>query len=219
VEFAAKGSAATGGSPRRPCAPRSGDRRHPLDAPVGGVPGVEHDGRAMPPTPASAPASTPPSTSIRFAAPEDVPTIHALIRALAVYERLEHQVAGTPEDLQRHLFGPRPYAEALVAQASAADTIVGFALFFHNFSTFLARPGLYLEDLFVLPSHRRQGHGRALFHALARIAVARGCGRFEWSVLDWNEPAIAFYRSIGAPPMPDWRICRITGEALESLAR
>jgi GNAT superfamily N-acetyltransferase len=198
----------------------------------------------MPPTPASTaastPASPPSSKSIRFAAPEDVPTIHALIRALAVYERLEHQVAGTQEDLQRHLFGPRPYAEALVAQASAVDAvggqpptpegeraggpasegpIVGFALFFHNFSTFLAQPGLYLEDLFVLPSHRRQGHGRALLHELARIAVARGCGRFEWSVLDWNEPAIAFYRSIGAPPMPDWRICRITGEALASLAR
>jgi GNAT superfamily N-acetyltransferase len=186
------------------------------------VPGPEHDGRAMSVTAAS--------SRIRFATPEDVPSIHALIRALAEYERLEHQVAGTPEDLRRHLFGPRPYAEALVAQPPVTDggstgdagresSLVGFALFFHNFSTFLARPGLYLEDLFVLPSYRRQGHGRALLRELARIAIDRGCGRFEWSVLDWNEPATAFYRSIGAPPMPDWRICRLTGEALASLAR
>jgi GNAT superfamily N-acetyltransferase len=153
---------------------------------------------------------------IRPATPGDVPTLHALIRELARYEKLEHQVTGTPDDLGEHLFGARPYAEALVA--SAGDAPVGFALFFHNYSTFLARPGLYLEDLFVLPEHRRNGHGRALLRELARIAVARRCGRFEWSVLDWNEPAIAFYRSIGAPPMDEWRICRLTGEGLTRLA-
>src|ERR1700678_1619599 len=149
---------------------------------------------------------------IRAATPADVPAIHALILALARYEKLEHQVTGTADDLREHLFGVRRYAEALVADEGAA--VVGFALYFHNYSTFLARPGIYLEDLFVLPDHRRRGHGRALLGELARIAVERGCGRLEWSVLDWNEPALRFYASIGAPAMPDWRICRLTGDGL-----
>jgi GNAT superfamily N-acetyltransferase len=153
---------------------------------------------------------------IRPAAPADVPAIHALIRALALYEKLEHQVTGTADSLREHLFGARRYAEAIVAEEGGA--VVGFALYFHNYSTFLARPGIYLEDLFVLPDHRRRGHGRALLGELARIAVERGCGRLEWSVLDWNEPALRFYASIGAPAMPDWRICRLTGEGLARLA-
>jgi GNAT superfamily N-acetyltransferase len=155
---------------------------------------------------------------IRLAVPADVQTIHHLIRDLARYEKLEHQVTGTPDDLQRHLFGAPRYAEALVAEDGDDGAVIGFALFFHNYSTFLARPGVYLEDLFVLPEHRRRGHGRALLREVARIAVERGCGRLEWSVLDWNAPAIAFYRSIGAPPMDDWRICRLTGETLADLA-
>ena len=153
---------------------------------------------------------------IRPATPADVPAIHALIRALARYEKLEHQVTGTADELREHLFGVRPYAEALMADEGAA--VAGFALYFHNYSTFLARPGIYLEDLFVLPDHRRRGHGRALLGELARIAVERGCGRLEWSVLDWTEPALRFYASIGAPAMPDWRICRLTGDGLARLA-
>lgn len=153
---------------------------------------------------------------IRPANRGDVRTLCALIRALARYEHLEHQVSGTAEDLEHHLFGGRPYAESLVAEQDGV--VVGFALFFHNYSTFLARPGIYLEDLFVMPEHRRKGHGRALLKEVARIAAARGCGRFEWAVLDWNEPAIAFYRSIGAPPMDDWRICRLTADGLARLA-
>ncbi len=125
-------------------------------------------------------------------------------------------MTSTPEQLKRHLFGARPYAEALVAEDDAG--VVGFALFFHNYSTFVGRPGLYLEDLFVRPESRRKGHGRALFREVARIAAKRECGRFEWSVLHWNEPALAFYRSMGAVPMQDWRICRMTGEALARLA-
>jgi GNAT superfamily N-acetyltransferase len=118
--------------------------------------------------------------------------------------------------LRVHLFGVRRYAEALVVEYDGR--LVGFALFFHNYSTFLARPGLHLEDLFVLPEHRRKGHGRALLRELARLAVDRRCGRFEWSVLDWNEPAMAFYRSLGAKRMDDWRIFRMTGEAISGLA-
>jgi GNAT superfamily N-acetyltransferase len=152
---------------------------------------------------------------IRFASSADVATVHALIRDLARYEKLEHQVRGTEDDLRAHLFGPRPYAEALVCEVDG--TSLGFALFFHTYSTFLGRPGLYLEDLFVLPEHRRKGYGRALILQVARLAVSRGCGRLEWSVLDWNAPAIAFYRSLGADVMPDWRICRLTGDALADL--
>jgi len=140
----------------------------------------------------------------------------SLIRALARYERLEHEVVGTETALREHLFGAQPRAEVALAEEGGA--IAGFALFFHNYSTFLCKPGLYLEDIFVLPEHRGRGHGRALLAHLARLALTRGCGRFEWSVLDWNEPAIGFYESLGARRLDDWRIFRVTGEALEKLA-
>src|SRR4029077_17961888 len=136
---------------------------------------------------------------IRPATPADVPTIARLIRALAEYERLAHRVELDEARLRQHLFGPRPYAEVLLAEEAGA--VVGFALFFHNFSTFLARPGLYLEDLFVQPAPTVRGNGRALLAALARTAVDCGGGRLEWSVLDWNEPAIGFYRKLGAVAM------------------
>jgi GNAT superfamily N-acetyltransferase len=153
---------------------------------------------------------------IRPATRSDVSAIHALIHELARFERLESQHVGTVQDLGEHLFGARPYCEALVVESEGR--IVGFALFFHNYSTFLARPGMYLEDLFVLPDQRRLGHGRSLLRAVARIALERGCGRFEWSVLDWNEQAIRFYRTLGAERLNDWHIFRITGEALKQLA-
>ncbi|MEO6362452.1 MAG: GNAT family N-acetyltransferase [Caldimonas sp.] len=149
---------------------------------------------------------------IRPAEARDCEGIVALIRGLAVYEKLEHLVQATPQTLHPHLFGPKPAAEALVVEAGAR--LVGFALFFTNFSTFLARPGLYLEDLFVEPASRGQGIGQALLTRLAQTAVARGCGRFEWSVLDWNDDAIRFYERMGAVVMPEWRICRIAGETL-----
>lgn len=147
---------------------------------------------------------------------DDVPAIVDLIKALAEYERLAHEVVATEADIRRGLFGPRPYAEVLLAK-DGKDT-VGFALFFHNYSTFLGRPGLYLEDLFVRPDRRGRGCGKALLTALARLAVERGCGRFEWSVLGWNEPAIGFYQRMGAQVMEEWRICRVTGDALARLA-
>jgi GNAT superfamily N-acetyltransferase len=153
---------------------------------------------------------------IRAACPEDVPAIAGLVRELARYERLEHQVVGSADDLREHLFGARPYAEVLLAEDGGE--IVGFALFFHNYSTFLARPGLYLEDLFVVPEKRRSGHGKALLVEVARVATARGCGRLEWSALAWNEPALAFYRAMGASVLGEWRILRVTGESLERLA-
>jgi GNAT superfamily N-acetyltransferase len=153
---------------------------------------------------------------IRSATPEDVPVIARLIRALAEYEKLSHQVVLREEDLKQHLFGERRHAEVVLAEE--AGTVVGFALFFHTYSTFLARPSLYLEDLFVLPEHRGQGHGKGLLSHLARLAVERDCGRFEWSVLDWNAPSIAFYESVGAVPMSDWTVFRLTGEALTRLA-
>jgi GNAT superfamily N-acetyltransferase len=153
---------------------------------------------------------------VRTATRSDVPTLHVLIRELARYEELEREHVGREEDLESHLFGARPYCEALVAESDGQ--VVGFALFFHNYSTFLARPGMYLEDLFVLPAHRRRGYGRDLLRAVARIAVQRGCGRFEWSVLDWNEPAVRFYRSLGAHSLDEWRIFRIAGEDLAKLA-
>jgi GNAT superfamily N-acetyltransferase len=157
---------------------------------------------------------------IRPAIPADVPAVLALIRALARYEKLEHEVVGTEDDLRHHLFGPTPRAEALVAtEGDDGDTLVGLALYFHNFSTFLCKPGLHLEDLFVLPEQRGKGYGVALLGALAGIAIERGCGRLEWAVLDWNEPAKGFYRSLGAEEMSDWRIMRVTGEALETLGR
>ena len=152
---------------------------------------------------------------IRSALPGDTPAIFDLIRRLAEYERLLDACVLTPERLREHLFGPRPFAEALVAEEP--EGVVGFSLFFHNYSTFVGRPGLYLEDLFVLPEHRGRGHGKALLREVARLAVERGCGRLEWSVLDWNEPSIGFYRSLGAVPLEDWTVFRLTGEALAEL--
>jgi GNAT superfamily N-acetyltransferase len=156
------------------------------------------------------------SLSIRPARPTDVAVLHALIRGLADYEKLAAQVVGTAQDLQRELFSERPVIEAVIAWDD--ESALGFALYFHNYSTFLARRGLYLEDLFVVPEARGRGIGKALIRHCARIAVERGCGRFEWAVLDWNRPAIEFYQSIGATMLPDWRICRITGKALAQFA-
>jgi len=155
--------------------------------------------------------------TLRPAAPADVPDIVRLIVALADYEKLTHLLEITPEKLQAQLFGARAVVEALVAELGDGR-VVGFALFFTNFSTFLCKPGLYLEDLFVEPEHRGLGIGRALMKALAGIAVERDYGRFEWCVLDWNEPAIRFYQSLGASILPDWRLCRVTGQAMERLA-
>jgi len=153
---------------------------------------------------------------IRDATPNDIPTIAALIRALAEYERLAHEVVLDEDELRAHLFGERRYAEVILAEHDR--DVVGFALFFHNFSTFLGKPGVYLEDLFVRREHRGAGHGRALLAHLAGIAVARDCGRLEWSVLDWNEPSIAFYRSLGATALDDWTTYRLTGDSLAMLA-
>jgi GNAT superfamily N-acetyltransferase len=159
--------------------------------------------------------------TLRPAERPDLAAIVGLIRELAVFERLEHLVVCTPESIEPHLFGPRPAAEVVVAEVAGASgaEVVGFALFFTNFSTFLGRPGLYLEDLYVKPAQRGQGIGKALLEHLGGLAVARGCGRFEWSVLDWNEQAIGFYRRMGAQLLPDWRICRVTGEALSAFGR
>ena len=157
-----------------------------------------------------------PPFSIRPACPGDCETMADLIRELAIYERLEDQAKATPDDLRRNLFGPRPYAEALVGEVDG--TAVGFALFFHNFSTFRGQPGLYLEDLFVRPEYRGRGIGRALLARLARLALERGCGRLEWAVLDWNAPAILFYRSLDATPMDDWTVFRPRRRLLARLA-
>lgn len=154
------------------------------------------------------------SLEIRSASVEDVPEILRLIRALAEYEKLEHEVVATEERLRRSLFGERPAAEAVLGMLEGRA--VAFAVFFHNYSTFRACPGLYLEDLFVEPAHRGSGYGKALLLHLARLAVTRGCERMEWSVLDWNAPAIGFYRSLGAQLLDDWRICRLTGDALKA---
>jgi GNAT superfamily N-acetyltransferase len=153
---------------------------------------------------------------IRQAVRDDVALIHTLILALADYERLRHAVRADPDLIERHLFGPHPMAEVLIAEDGGGA--VGFALFFHNFSTFEGRPGLYLEDLYVRPEARGRGAGRALLSRLARIAFDRGCARIEWAVLDWNEPALAFYRSIGARPMEEWTVQRLEGAALAKLA-
>jgi GNAT superfamily N-acetyltransferase len=155
--------------------------------------------------------------TIQPAAERDVPVIHELIRALADYERLSHVVTATEDDLRETLFGARPAAEAVVARVDGAPA--GYALWFHTYSTFLGRRGLYLEDLFVRPEWRGRGIGRSLLAHLAAIAVERGCGRMEWAVLDWNAPAIGFYQELGASPLEEWKIFRLTGEPLAALAR
>ena len=154
--------------------------------------------------------------TIRPATVADVPIILELIRALATYERAPNEVTATEENLVEVLFGERPAAEVLLAFEN--ETAVGFAVFFHNFSTWLGRPGLYLEDLFVRPEDRGKGYGRALLIQLANIARDRGCGRMEWAVLDWNEPAIEFYRKLGAKPMDDWTVFRLTRDGIAELA-
>ena len=157
-----------------------------------------------------------PAARIRSANPADVPVVLQLIRELAEYERLAESVTATEDDLRDSLFGPRPSAEVVIAEAS--DGPAGYALFFHNYSTFLCRRGLYLEDLFVRPAYRGRGIGKLLLAHVAGVAVERACQRFEWAVLDWNEPAIGFYRSLGATPMHDWTVFRLTGDALRQLA-
>jgi GNAT superfamily N-acetyltransferase len=154
--------------------------------------------------------------SIRPATVADVPLILSLIGELALYEKLEHVVSATEEGIQKALFGDRPGVEAVIATLD--DDPVGFALFFANFSTFLGKPGLYLEDLFVRPAARGSGLGRMMLEYLARLAVERGWGRMEWAVLDWNEPAIGFYKKMGATPLDDWTTFRVTGDALQRLA-
>jgi GNAT superfamily N-acetyltransferase len=153
---------------------------------------------------------------IRPATPADVPVIAKLIRDLAEYEKLSHAVDFDEAKLLDHLFGPRPYAEVILAEE--AGVVVGFALFFHNYSTFRGKPGIYLEDLFVRPECRGQGHGKALLAALAKLAIERGCARMEWSVLNWNAPSIAFYESLGAVPMNEWTVYRLTDDALHRAA-
>jgi GNAT superfamily N-acetyltransferase len=154
---------------------------------------------------------------IRAAQPADVPVIADLIRQLAKFEKLEKEVVLTEELLVIGLFGPHPYAETVIAEEDGQP--IGFALFFHTFSTFLARPGIYLEDLFVLAEHRGRGVGRALLAHLAHLAVERGCGRLEWAVLNWNQEAIRFYERLGARPNSEWTVYRLAGEALGSLGR
>jgi GNAT superfamily N-acetyltransferase len=153
---------------------------------------------------------------IRPAQAQDVDAIFELIMGLAAYEKLTENVTGNSYLLRSHLFGARPYAESIVAELDSK--LVGFGLFFHNYSTFLTQPGLHLEDVFVLPEYRRQGIGKALMIAVAKIAFDRGCGRLEWSVLDWNQPAIEFYQSLGATILPDWKTCRMTAATLAEIA-
>src|SRR6266404_4432542 len=154
--------------------------------------------------------------TIRPAAVTDVPIILELIRALATYERAPNEVTATEETLTEVLFGKKPAAEVLLLFENAVA--VGFAVFFHNFSTWLGRPGLYLEDLFVKPEERGKGYGRALLVHLGKIARERGCGRMEWAVLNWNEPAIKFYRALGAKPLDEWTVYRLTGDEINALA-
>jgi len=157
-----------------------------------------------------------PELEIRSATEDDVPLILSLVYELAEYERLSHEVVATEESLRRWLFGERPVAEVLISNHGGEPA--GFALFFHSFSTFLGKPGIYLEDLYVKPEFRGAGIGRALLVRLARLAREHGCGRLEWSVLDWNKPAIGFYKRIGASPVSGWTLYRVSGEALEELA-
>jgi GNAT superfamily N-acetyltransferase len=158
-----------------------------------------------------------PSSSVRPGSPGDVPFVHDCIRRLAEFEKLEHLFTGTTDALREHLFGPHPSCELLIA--FDGETPSGYALFFTTYSTFLTKPGIFLEDLFVLPERRGCGHGKALLGELARMAVGRGCGRLEWSVLDWNSRAIAFYDSLGARPVAGWIPYRLDGDALVALAR
>jgi ribosomal protein S18 acetylase RimI-like enzyme len=158
-----------------------------------------------------------PALSIRRATREDVPLVLAFVNDLAEYEKLSHLVVATEEVIAEELFGPNSHTEVLLGYC-AADP-VAFAVYFHNFSTFLGRKGLYLEDLYVRPAHRRRGFGRAMLLKVARIAAERNCGRLEWSVLDWNQPAISFYESLGATIMHEWKLARVTGEALEKMAK
>lgn len=155
--------------------------------------------------------------SLRPATLEDIPIVLELIKALAEYEHLSHAVTGNACQLQEHLFGSRAYAEVILAE-SKGETI-GFALFWHNYSTFLTQPGIHLEDLFVVPEFRGKGVGKALLTYLANLAVERDCGRLEWHVLDWNKSAINFYEKMGASILPDWRICRVSGDSLNKLAK
>lgn len=159
---------------------------------------------------------TVPGLEVRPASPDDAGLILAFIKKLADYEKLAHEVVATEKTLRETLFSAKPAAEVVFAELDGQP--VGFALFFHNFSTFLAKPGLYLEDLFVIPECRGKGIGKALLIYLAQVAKERGCGRFEWWVLDWNEPAIGFYKSLGAVPMDEWTVNRVTGDALTRLA-
>ena len=152
---------------------------------------------------------------LRLAQPEDCDVLFELIKGLAEYEKLTDAVTGSALQLKEHLFGSKKYAEAILAEISGKTA--GFALFFHNYSTFLTQPGIYLEDLFVLKEYRQKGIGKALLTKLATIAVERNCGRLEWSVLNWNEPAKAFYQHMGADILEDWRICRVTGDSLKEL--
>ena len=156
------------------------------------------------------------AVTVRAATAQDVPLVLAFIRELAIYERLERSVVATEADLTATLFGPRPYAEVVFACLDGRE--VGFALFFHNFSTFLGKPGIYLEDLYVRSEARGQGVGKCLLAWLAATALERGCGRLEWAVLDWNEPAIGFYKGLGAEALDEWTTFRLTGAALERLA-
>lgn len=155
------------------------------------------------------------SASIRTATPADAPRVWELIRELADYEKLTHLLSGSAESLAEHAFGERPVVEILVAET--ADRIVGYALFFPTYSTFLTRPGIWMEDLYVTPTFRGRGIGKALLFAVAERARERGCGRLEWSVLDWNAPSIAFYESLGAERLPEWQICRLTPPAIEAM--
>ncbi len=154
---------------------------------------------------------------LRPAQESDLDTVIELVHALAEYERQPEAVKLDRDAFGQHLFGPRPFAEVILAETDGGE-VVGFALFFHNFSTWEGCPGIYLEDLFVRPEYRGAGYGKALLVALARIAVQRGCKRFEWSVLDWNEPSIAFYKALGAVPKDEWTVYRVAGPALDALA-
>ncbi len=154
---------------------------------------------------------------IRPAQPDDTPTICGLIRELAEYEKLTHQVVLEEQRVHEHLFGSQPCVEAILAEEHGQ--VVGFALFFSNYSTFLGRPGIYLEDLYVKPEHRGAGHGRALLAEVARLAVERDCGRLEWAVLNWNQPSIEFYNRLGGEPLDGWTTYRVAGEALANLGR